>query len=631
MAIIKLILYSPDDHWRTLPVNDLRFRSRNTVEKLLSMHDSKGDVYSKMQEGAFTLPDIQLSAAQEETVDRLYLQYLTVAGSFESETRAQLRRRYVDMIELKLSNWVFDVYGAMFPESMVGYDPAAQVIRSDRLVRLIQFGSYFLGVNDASGDIDSVCIFPQFVDTEAFFSSFPLVLRQVPQVTYIQSIPHAASPILTFTVDSIDIDIAPCVLDVGRVTDAINILNNDLLQNISVAAVRALNGCRTNLMIRTLVQDHLQLFQDVLRGLKLFTKRRHFNSNKAGTFGGINNAILLCHLFVRYYRGAGSVADISRARWLYTFLSAYAAFDWTNKVVQIDEALLKSLFPAAFKPLPAHLHNVQSGKPELMRIITLSMPTMNSCMKVFESTRDYIVAQFEGGRDALQTLFACVRIGDLPLDKLVGRLGKVFDKEASYVECFRSTDVDKMRAISAHARQAILRPALFEKMFEESAPAFFASEKYKNNFLTLHICADTGALEGYDLEFLLSGIESRVIQICWDIMQLKEKRQGSSACVSSILPHPVWYGEEALKIEDRKIHRMYFIGLNVSMGSYDLLSQELRRILDRYSETISSSLRISETACRANVTFEFMILRKKTLPPGIRPRKSMKAKNVESQ
>ncbi len=64
--------------------------------------------------------------------------------------------------------------------------------------KIFTFGSYRLGVHGQGADIDTLCVAPVHVNREDFFDEMYEMLKQIKEITELQTIPDAYVPVMNF-------------------------------------------------------------------------------------------------------------------------------------------------------------------------------------------------------------------------------------------------------------------------------------------------------------------------------------------------------------------------------------------------------------------------------------------------
>jgi poly(A) polymerase len=119
---------------------------------------------------------------------------------FPTESSTNIARRTMILAELRtiFRDWVQMVaLQKNIPKEIV-MEAGDQI-----LVR----GSYRLDVNEPGADIDTICVAPEHVTREDFFTTLKNILLKHPKVTNLVAIEGAVVPILTFDFEEINIDL----------------------------------------------------------------------------------------------------------------------------------------------------------------------------------------------------------------------------------------------------------------------------------------------------------------------------------------------------------------------------------------------------------------------------------------
>nr|GMD89261.1 nuclear poly(A) polymerase 3 [Ipomoea batatas] len=157
---------------------------------------------------------------------------------------------------------------------------------------ILTYGSYGLGVHNSESDIDVLCVVPCFANmVEDFFVVLYNILASRPEISEIQCIKDAKVPLMRFKFDGIPIDLPYAQLKVVSIPENVDVFNPFFMRNIDESSWRSLSGIRANRSIMYLLPN-IELFQSLLRCIKLWAKRRGLYGNLVGFFGGIHLAVL---------------------------------------------------------------------------------------------------------------------------------------------------------------------------------------------------------------------------------------------------------------------------------------------------------------------------------------------------
>jgi poly(A) polymerase len=230
-------------------------------------------------------------------------------------------------------------------------------------------GSYKLGVNSPDGDIDAVCVAPQFVDRDEFFGGFAERLRSHAGVTSLLAVTTAKVPIIELVIQGVNIDLQFAKIAANSVPALLNVLDDNILQGLDQRDVTALNGPRVTELIVKLVPDYAN-FCVLLRATRLWAARRGIYSNKLGYLGGVNFNILCAFV-------CQSFPNLSPAGLLRSFFMVFVNWPWPRPV-KITEAYLLPLGYPVWTP--------EMFRGHVMPIITPAYPCQNSSVNVTRST-----------------------------------------------------------------------------------------------------------------------------------------------------------------------------------------------------------------------------------------------------
>jgi len=394
---------------------------------------------------------------------------------------------------------------------MAGFQPKDEFLPPGKdcpesyLTLLLPYGSYYLGVNARDGDIDCVVLLPKFVGVSEFVSLVPsYLLTKHPQIRFYEVVQSHNANLVTLQYGDVYIDLQPVVVDVDRIDSSVDVLDDYILHGLSDQAVRALNGVRTNVLIKRALKDSFTVFRETLMLLKLFVKRRGLSGNKTGFFGGINLSLLLANMFVK----AKVPRDASLIRCLYSFLTIYSLFPWEesfviptpgNRIPDFNCTLLSA--DEADKPHNQGVRHLDSAilrqqwRPlrAPMTILTLAPPVMNSSMKVYPCSRRTICRELAAGRGRLLRALLAAQ----EAFKLVSRAGTALPDEGGRSSAQTSeppppgpdgaVSTPEVSPKSAIDASAVLRPCLFSRVFAPVEGEFFTDRAFRNNYLCIRL------------------------------------------------------------------------------------------------------------------------------------------------
>ncbi|CUV05474.1 unnamed protein product [Cryptosporidium hominis] len=261
---------------------------------------------------------------------------------------------------------------------------------------IFTFGSYRLGVVAAGSDIDTLCIAPRHISRESFFSFFLAKLQQDINVTKVQPVPDAYTPIIKMVYHGMEMDLLFACLNLSRIPNDLNTLDDDLLKNVDDKTARSLNGCRVNDMILQLVPNK-ESFRTALRFVKHWSKARGIYSNVLGYLGGISWAILTARI-CQLYPNAAPSQIINR------FFYIYKTWQWKNPVIlcEIKEVPKNTPGLMGFRVWNPNLN--PQDRAHVMPIITPAFPSMNSTHNVTHTTLGVITDELQRAYRIIQDI-----------------------------------------------------------------------------------------------------------------------------------------------------------------------------------------------------------------------------------
>uniref|UniRef100_A0A3Q7JEJ9 Poly(A) polymerase nucleotidyltransferase domain-containing protein n=1 Tax=Solanum lycopersicum TaxID=4081 RepID=A0A3Q7JEJ9_SOLLC len=193
------------------------------------------------------------------------------------------RRNAIDKLKKIVVEWVKTVtYQRGLPKKYLKFASGT----------ILTYGSYGLGVYNSESDIDALCVGPYFATiAEDFFIVLHNMLASRPEVSEIHCVKDAKVPLMRFKFDGISIDLPYARLKV-----------------ISIPEV----------------------FQAVLRCIKLWAKRRGVYANLLGFFGGIHLAVLSAFICQRH-------PSASLSALILLLFKTFALWPWPTPVILQDQ------------------------------------------------------------------------------------------------------------------------------------------------------------------------------------------------------------------------------------------------------------------------------------------------------
>lgn len=201
--------------------------------------------------------DYELTEALEST--------LRGRGLFETPEGSRQREFVLERLNELVQEWVREVgVGAGLGEEELKKASG----------KIFTFGSYRLGVVTTASDIDTLCVAPHYVTREAFFTYLFAKLQQDPNVSHLQPVPDAYTPIIKLKYYGVDIDLLFARLPLHKInTEMSSLLDDEILKHVDEKTARSLNGCRVADMMLALVPSQ-ESFRFTLRFIKHWAKNR---------------------------------------------------------------------------------------------------------------------------------------------------------------------------------------------------------------------------------------------------------------------------------------------------------------------------------------------------------------------
>jgi len=302
--------------------------------------------------------------------------FLDQVAPLEPDARRQRREELLLELTALLREWICSV--AVAKQRVADMDTA----REAGFCGSIQVsGSYKLGVATEDSDIDTVCLLPDFVTKDDFFTGFYAVLKAHPAVTELLAIAEARVPIIALEFHGIAIDLQHVILPVSTAR-SLDILDDNVLSGLRPEGVMSLNGPRLNELLFHLVPN-FETFKVVLRALRLWGKVRGLYSNKFGFLGGVNFALLAgytCQLF----------PNLAPAAVLAKFFETFKDWAWPAPVMMNKPYKLPALGLDVWDPVS----NPKLGM-QVMPILTPVYPAYNSASSASRASLAIMIMEFQ--------------------------------------------------------------------------------------------------------------------------------------------------------------------------------------------------------------------------------------------
>ncbi|KAM0005636.1 putative polynucleotide adenylyltransferase [Helianthus debilis subsp. tardiflorus] len=253
---------------------------------------------------------------------------------------------------------------------------------------ILTYGSYGLGVHNAESDIDALCVGPWFASlTEDFFIVLHDILAKRVEVSDIQCVKDAKVPLMRFKFEGISVDLPYAQLQVTTVPENVDILNPLFLNGIDETSWKSLSGVRANNSILQLVPD-VKIFQQLLRCVKLWAKRRGLYGNLFGLLGGVHLAVLTAFVCQRNPK-------VSLAGLVSIFFKTFASWPWPAPVLLQQGIMMprhhsetRSLMPIQLPSSPHEYCHSNVTTSTFMKIST-------EFRRGYRHTQDLLKSQFD--------------------------------------------------------------------------------------------------------------------------------------------------------------------------------------------------------------------------------------------
>ncbi|KAH9386525.1 poly(A) polymerase [Nematocida major] len=305
----------------------------------------------------------------ETSADEKVVAYLQSKGFFEDEEESIKRERVLGM----LSNLVNKFIMSIAKQSEIPIDPKS-------LSKIFTFGSYRLGVHSSGADIDTLCVVPNFVSRNEFFTVFYDELCSKKYVTEISKVTNTFVPIIKFKINSIPIDLVFARMDLPSISPNIDLLNNKLLKHMSEKCILSLNGNRVTDEILAQVPN-VKTFHKTLRFIKYWAQKRKVYGHAYGYMGGVAYALCVAKT-CQLNPGATAYELIEK------FFALFTKWQWPQPVI-IKEVPDCNYNLKVWNPKVNPMH-----KNDKMPVITPVYPPLCSTHNISSSTLAVMKKEF---------------------------------------------------------------------------------------------------------------------------------------------------------------------------------------------------------------------------------------------
>ena len=176
----------------------------------------------------------------------------------------------------------------------------------------------------------------------------------------------AYTPVLKFRMNTTDVDLLFAPLDLEKLPEPLDIMDDSLMNGLDDVSVRSLNGARVAEYLLDLVPDQ-SVFRVALRAIKKWARCKGLYSNVLGLLGGINCAILVAFVCQKYPLKDPAVV-------VEKFFRVMEAWDWPNPI------MLRQ--PSADDARAWNPRLNPRDRAHLAPIVTPAHPSMNSSYNI---------------------------------------------------------------------------------------------------------------------------------------------------------------------------------------------------------------------------------------------------------
>ncbi|KAI5181819.1 poly(A) polymerase [Nematocida sp. AWRm80] len=246
--------------------------------------------------------------------EKYIIEYLKEKGFFEDEKESKEREKVLGI----LNNLMIKYIGGIAKRRNIPVDKKS-------LARIFTFGSYRLGVNSSGADIDTLCVVPNFVSRNEFFTGFYEELSTKEYISDISKVTNTFVPLIKFKIHSIPIDLLMARLDLPSIPEDINMLDNKLLKHMDEKCILSLNGNRVTDEILNQVPN-IRTFHSALRFIKYWGQARYLYGHAFGYPGGVAYALCvakICQMFPEM----GPFGIIAK------FFMTFSKWNWPQPVI----------------------------------------------------------------------------------------------------------------------------------------------------------------------------------------------------------------------------------------------------------------------------------------------------------
>jgi poly(A) polymerase len=289
-------------------------------------------------------------------------------------------------------------------------------------------GSHRLGVRDIGADIDTVCVAPNFVTREHFFTYLKDDLLKRSEVTDMNAVEEAFVPLISFDFRGVSIDLLFARLQSNNVPKDLDILDDNMLIGLDEATEKSLNGPRvTNMIFKLVGEKTFPNFLIVLRCIRKWAKRRGIYGNKLGYLGGVNCNILVAFICQLY-------PNFTPSALLFRFFYTYNRWKWPEPVM-LNNIQHNPFGNSATLSEERPIWSPERNPNDLMPIITPAYPAMNSSFNVSTHTLKVMQQEIERGYNICESILKKNSWQDMKNWKKLFDISDFFLKYNHYLAC----------------------------------------------------------------------------------------------------------------------------------------------------------------------------------------------------
>lgn len=306
-------------------------------------------------------------------------EYLKTQGFFEDEKESVKRER------------VLGILNSLLNKSITGLAEKARVpVEKNNMCRIFTFGSYRLGVHSKDADIDTLCVAPNFVSRNDFFTIFYNELAEKEYIEDISKVTNTFVPLIKFKIHKIPIDLVFARLDLPFIPPNIDLLDNKLLKHMDEKCIVSLNGNRVTDEILAVVPE-VETFHKALRFVKYWAQQRRVYGHSFGYMGGVAYALCLAKV-CQMHPDADAFSTVS------LFFSVLYRWPWPQPII--------------IKEVSDYNYNLKIWNPKAnpaqrsdkMPVITPVYPPICSTYNITLSTLTIMKREFARSSNIIQQL-----------------------------------------------------------------------------------------------------------------------------------------------------------------------------------------------------------------------------------